>query len=352
MNKAIAGPESGKRKRRSWRRSSRTASSSSRPGVGAAVGMMTIDGAVMANSGRDGGALAHGGGAQKTAPAESAAATAAAASTRTPARSSDVGRRNGSGIGSGAVNGAKQRRGGALPDRSIPDVTIIVDNGGVTSTKLDEAMDCSWRIFSHICFEDVALAYIGEEETDGVRCVRALHSLQVSEEPSSSRRSQALQSKIGVWPWAGMALGGHETSNAEAANDQQRSGTESGQRAMRCAAEPRTASSSGRPGVGAAVGMMTSGGAAVGNGGLDGGALAHGGGAQTATPTESAAATAAAASIRMPARSSDAGEEERQRHRHRHRHRHRQRRGERCGPMARYRTDRSPTRQQQWTMEA
>ncbi|KAK9150222.1 hypothetical protein Syun_008531 [Stephania yunnanensis] len=33
--------------------------------------------------------------------------------------------------------------------------------------------------------------------------------LEVAEEPSSSRRSPALQSKMGVWPWAGMALGLH-----------------------------------------------------------------------------------------------------------------------------------------------
>ncbi|KAK9135762.1 hypothetical protein Syun_015092 [Stephania yunnanensis] len=31
----------------------------------------------------------------------------------------------------------------------------------------------------------------------------------VTEEPSLSRRSPALQSKMGVWPWASMALGGY-----------------------------------------------------------------------------------------------------------------------------------------------
>ncbi|KAK9095143.1 hypothetical protein Scep_026612 [Stephania cephalantha] len=45
-----------------------------------------------------------------------------------------------------AGNVVEQRRGGALPGRSIPDETTIVDNGGVTSTKLDDAMDCSRRI--------------------------------------------------------------------------------------------------------------------------------------------------------------------------------------------------------------
>ncbi|KAK9128266.1 hypothetical protein Syun_017063 [Stephania yunnanensis] len=33
--------------------------------------------------------------------------------------------------------------------------------------------------------------------------------LEVSEESSSSRRSPTLQSKMGVWPWASMALGGY-----------------------------------------------------------------------------------------------------------------------------------------------
>ncbi|KAK9160467.1 hypothetical protein Syun_006808 [Stephania yunnanensis] len=32
--------------------------------------------------------------------------------------------------------------------------------------------------------------------------------LEVAEEPSLSRRSPALQSKMRVWPWASMALGG------------------------------------------------------------------------------------------------------------------------------------------------
>ncbi|KAK9167452.1 hypothetical protein Scep_002643 [Stephania cephalantha] len=45
-----------------------------------------------------------------------------------------------------ARNGVEHRRGGALTGRSIPDETTTVDNGGVTSTKLDDAMDCSRRI--------------------------------------------------------------------------------------------------------------------------------------------------------------------------------------------------------------
>ncbi|KAK9092343.1 hypothetical protein Syun_027254 [Stephania yunnanensis] len=57
-----------------------------------------------------------------------------------------------------------------------------------------------YRVISahHSCRhrQDVALAYIGEEDTDRVRCVKALHSLQVSEEPSSSRMSPTLQTGL------------------------------------------------------------------------------------------------------------------------------------------------------------
>ncbi|KAK9087809.1 hypothetical protein Syun_030203 [Stephania yunnanensis] len=34
--------------------------------------------------------------------------------------------------------------------------------------------------------------------------------LGITEEPSLSRRSPALQSKMGLWPWASMALGGYD----------------------------------------------------------------------------------------------------------------------------------------------
>ncbi|KAK9089261.1 hypothetical protein Scep_028343 [Stephania cephalantha] len=45
------------------------------------------------------------------------------------------------GSGNARENGVEQRHGGALSGRSIPDETTTVDNGGVTSTKLDDAMD-------------------------------------------------------------------------------------------------------------------------------------------------------------------------------------------------------------------
>ncbi|KAK9083980.1 hypothetical protein Scep_030451 [Stephania cephalantha] len=80
------------------------------------MGMMTSDDAAVGNGGRDGSALARGGGAQTAAPAESAAAQ-----STTPTRTRTQARRSGS--GSGAVKRVEQRRGGALPDRSIPDET-------------------------------------------------------------------------------------------------------------------------------------------------------------------------------------------------------------------------------------
>ncbi|KAK9119712.1 hypothetical protein Scep_017805 [Stephania cephalantha] len=54
-----------------------------------------------------------------------AARSTTPARTRTPARGSDAGKEEERWIssGSGAVNGVEQRRGGALPDRSIPDET-------------------------------------------------------------------------------------------------------------------------------------------------------------------------------------------------------------------------------------
>ncbi|KAK9111212.1 hypothetical protein Scep_018731 [Stephania cephalantha] len=75
------------------------------------------------------------------------------------------------------------------------DLSILV--GSVERRSLCQYVSTIGQRAATVESGDVALAYIGEEETDGVRCVRALHSLQVSEEPGSSRRSPALQSKMG-----------------------------------------------------------------------------------------------------------------------------------------------------------
>ncbi|KAK9081726.1 hypothetical protein Syun_030772 [Stephania yunnanensis] len=66
------------------------------------------------------------------------------------------------------------------------------------------------HLYSNICCEDVALAYV-----DGrIQMVCSLlggrgGAQLVTEEPSLLRRSPALQSKMGVRPWASMALGGY-----------------------------------------------------------------------------------------------------------------------------------------------
>ncbi|KAK9104605.1 hypothetical protein Scep_021449 [Stephania cephalantha] len=65
-------------------------------------------------------------------------------------------------------------------------------------------------LYSNICCEDVALTYI-EGWRQMVCSLLGGHggAQLVTEEPSLSRRSPALQSKMGVWPWASMALGGY-----------------------------------------------------------------------------------------------------------------------------------------------
>ncbi|KAK9139803.1 hypothetical protein Scep_009484 [Stephania cephalantha] len=58
------------------------------------------------------------------------------------------------------------------------------------------------------CLRDVALAYIDGRRQMACSLLGGLGGAQlVVEEPSLSRRSPALQSKMGVWPWASMALG-------------------------------------------------------------------------------------------------------------------------------------------------
>ncbi|KAK9157582.1 hypothetical protein Scep_004156 [Stephania cephalantha] len=62
---------------------------------------------------------------------------------------------------------------------------------------------------SNICCEDVALTYIDGRRQMVCSLLGDLGGAQlVTEEPSLLRRSPALQSKMGVWPWASMALGG------------------------------------------------------------------------------------------------------------------------------------------------
>ncbi|KAK9088940.1 hypothetical protein Scep_028022 [Stephania cephalantha] len=79
--------------------------------------------------------------------------------------------------------------------------------GGVTSMKLNDMMDSNG---SNICCEDVALAYIDGRRQMVCSSLGDLGGAQlVTEEPSLSRRSPALQIKTGVWPWASMALGGY-----------------------------------------------------------------------------------------------------------------------------------------------
>ncbi|KAK9139884.1 hypothetical protein Scep_009565 [Stephania cephalantha] len=117
----------------------------------------------------------------------------------TTAVTAKTARRNGaSGSGSGAILAVarfRRRRGewrgatarGALSNRSILDE-------GCDSTKFDDALKAM----------DVALAYIDGRRQMVRSLLEDLGGAQlVTEEPSLSRRSPALQSKMGVWPWAG-----------------------------------------------------------------------------------------------------------------------------------------------------
>ncbi|KAK9166198.1 hypothetical protein Scep_001389 [Stephania cephalantha] len=62
---------------------------------------------------------------------------------------------------------------------------------------------------SNICCEDVALSYIDGRRQMVCSLLGDLEGAQlIMEEPSLSWRSPSLQSKMGVWPWTGMALGG------------------------------------------------------------------------------------------------------------------------------------------------
>ncbi|KAK9166331.1 hypothetical protein Scep_001522 [Stephania cephalantha] len=84
--------------------------------------------------------------------------------------------------------------------------------GGVISTSSMTRwiqMVLTAMLYFNICCEDVALAYIDGRRQIVCSLLGGLGGAQpVAEEPSLSRRSPALQSKMGVWPWASMALGG------------------------------------------------------------------------------------------------------------------------------------------------
>ncbi|KAK9114197.1 hypothetical protein Syun_020994 [Stephania yunnanensis] len=64
------------------------------------------------------------------------------------------------------------------------------------------------HLYSNICCEDIALAYIDGRRKIVCSLLGGRGGVQlVAEEPSLSRRSPVLQSKMGVWSWASMALG-------------------------------------------------------------------------------------------------------------------------------------------------
>ncbi|KAK9088301.1 hypothetical protein Scep_027383 [Stephania cephalantha] len=90
-----------------------------RPGDGAAVGMMTSGGAAAAAARRP--ELRRGWLDDGAAPAAAPASGSSGAGERRQRRW------RGSGDGGGSGNGVEQRRGGALPGRSIPDKTTMVD---------------------------------------------------------------------------------------------------------------------------------------------------------------------------------------------------------------------------------
>ncbi|KAK9139059.1 hypothetical protein Scep_008740 [Stephania cephalantha] len=63
-------------------------------------------------------------------------------------------------------------------------------------------------LYSNVCCEDVGLTYIDKRRQMVCSLLGGLGGAQlVTEEPNLSRRSPALQSKMGVWPWASTALG-------------------------------------------------------------------------------------------------------------------------------------------------
>ncbi|KAK9104461.1 hypothetical protein Scep_021305 [Stephania cephalantha] len=143
----------------------------------------------------------------------------------------------------GAGNNVEQRSGGALPDRSILDETTTVDKILLTFTYLGSSFLCltecrstvqqgegsiarcsqhragiaepgadscychisdggSWyyyvHLYSNICCEDVALTYIDGRRQMVRSLLEDLGGAQlITEEPNLSRRSPALQSKMG-----------------------------------------------------------------------------------------------------------------------------------------------------------